>query len=270
MLMGMRIPPALPPTEPGRPHPVGDKQPWDRHAPQNAFERATGEYDQYRPRYPQSTITALANLAGDGEVLDVGCGTGILTRQLMDAAPNAQVKGVEPARAMRQQALERGVNCIDATAEDTHQPAASIDLVTFAQSWHWVDAQAASAELARILKPDGAVAILFNQLDVRIEWVHRLTRIMRSGDVHRPDTPPKLGPQFTRPELTVDTFTVRMLPEPIMALARTRSSYLRSTPRNRGRMQDNLSWYLFDHLGYATEQTVTLPYYALTWTAGLL
>ena len=43
--------------------------------------------------------------------------------------------------------------------------------------------------------------IVWNQLDVTIPWVHRLTRIMRSGDVHRPDRPPLLNSQWSQPVL---------------------------------------------------------------------
>ena len=96
------------------------------------------------------------------------------------------------------------------TAEATGLDDASVDLVVYAQSWHWVDAGRAGAEAARILAPGGAIAAAWNQMDVSDPWVRRLTRIMRSGDVHRVDDPPAFGPAFTALRLHQVRWTDRM------------------------------------------------------------
>jgi hypothetical protein len=58
-----------------------------------------------------------------------------------------------------------------------------------------------------------------------------------------------------------------MTPEAIMELGTTRSSYLRSTAAGREKMQENLHWYLYEHLGFESHSTVKLPYFTLVWVA---
>ena len=100
-------------------------------------------------------------------------------------------------------------------------------------------------------------------------WVHRLTRIMRSGDVHRPDRPPMPGGGFAPMTLTQVAWEDRMTPEEILTLGTTRSSYIRSSEAGKARMQENLRWYLYDHLGYAPGEQVTIPYATLVWLTHL-
>ena len=159
------------------------------------------------------------------------------------------------------------LSIVDATAEDTGLLGGSEDLATCAQAWHWVDEGAAAAELRRVLRPGGGVAIVWNQMDVSLPWVHRLCRIMRSGDVHRPDRPPHLGEGFSAPELTLEEWSEQMTPEQLMELGTTRSSYLRADAAGRRHMQENLRWYLFDHLALAPGEAVEVPYSTLLWTA---
>ena len=56
-----------------------------------------------------------------------------------------------------------------------------------------------------------------------------------------------------------------MTPEQILTLGTTRSSYIRSTPAGRERMQANLRWYLYEHLGHAPGEEVAIPYTTLVW-----
>ena len=107
--------------------------------------------------------------------------------------------------------------------------------------------------------------IVWNQLDVTIPWVHRLTRIMRSGDVHRPDRPPTPGGGFTPMRLTQVTWEDVMTPEQILTLGTTRSSFIRASQAGRDRMQANLRWYLYEHLGYTPGENVAIPYTTLVW-----
>lgn len=245
--------------------------PWDEHAPANAFERASREYADLRPDYPRASVLAALGSRKQGlKVADIGAGTGKLTRAMLELG--AQVNAVEPARAMREQfeTILAGFsdwNLYEGAAENTGLPNHCVDVVTYAQCWHWLDPAKACAEAARILKPGGRLAIIFNQIDVTEHWAHRLTRIMRSGDIQRPDKPPKLSSAFTDPRLHLVEFTTVLTPEQVMGLARTRSSYLKSTTANRERMQNNLRWYLHDHLGYDSNDLVEIPYYTLTWVS---
>ena len=269
----------------------------------NPFERATSSYGHIRPGYPAAAVdTLIGACEASGlqtespvRIADIGAGTGKMTFAL--ARREVDVVAVEPARAMRDQltgvlhghdvadnsAMNEGdpaadgtpwhqahsglIRVIDGTGERTTLPDRSVDGAVFAQSWHWVDAHEASAELARIVRPGGVVAAVFNQMDVRMPWVHRLTRIMRSGDVHRPDKPPRWDPPITPATLHTCRWMHVLLPEQVMELARTRSSYLRASTAMRKRMQRNLHWYLYEHLRYESDQWVSIPVVTMTWIA---
>lgn len=246
----------------------------------NPFVGEGGAYDSVRPAYPDEAVAALvdaarrargADASGRGGPLraaDIGAGTGKMSELL--ARAGFLVDAVEPSEAMRAQASPiEGVTWHDGVAEWSGLPNDLYDIVVFAQSWHWVDSERAGLEVERILAPGGALGIVWNQMDVSIPWVHRLTRIMRSGDVHRPDKPPTPGGGFAPMTLTQVAWEDRMTPEQILTLGTTRSSYIRSSEAGRARMQENLRWYLYEHLGYAPGETVTIPYTTLVWLARL-
>ena len=246
----------------------------------NPYVGEGGAYDSVRPAYPDEAVAALVEAARcargtdasgqDGPLCaaDIGAGTGKMSELL--ARAGFLVDAVEPSEAMRAQASSiEGVTWHDGVAEQTGLSNDVYDIVVFAQSWHWVDSERAGLEVARILAPGGALAIVWNQMAVSIPWVHRLTRIMRSGDVHRPDRPPAPGGGFAPMILTQVAWEDRMTPEQILTLGTTRSSYIHSSEAGRARMQENLRWYLYDHLGYAPGEQVTIPYATLVWISHL-
>lgn len=268
----------------------------------NPFVGEGGAYASVRPAYPDEAVAALlasARSRGGGtgvvdpaagdtadslsvehasivpapavptsfaplRVADIGAGTGKMSELL--ARAGAVVDAVEPSDAMRAQASSiPGVTWHGGVAEETGLPDGAFDIVVFAQSWHWVDSELAGREAARILTPGGTLGIVWNQMDVSIPWVHRLTRIMRSGDVHRPDRPPTPGGGFTPVRLTQVTWEDVMTPEQILTLGTTRSSFIRASQAGRDCMQANLRWYLYEHLGYAPGENVAIPYMTLVW-----
>ena len=246
----------------------------------NPYVGEGGAYDSVRPAYPDEAVAALidaarrargADASGQGGPLraaDIGAGTGKMSELL--ARGGLLVDAVEPSEAMRAQASSiEGVTWHGGVAEETGLPNDVYDIVVFAQSWHWVDSERAGLEAARILAPGGVLAIVWNQMAVSIPWVHRLTRIMRSGDVHRPDRPPTPGGGFAPLTITQVAWEDRMTPEEILTLGTTRSSYIRSSEAGRERMQANLRWYLYDHLGYAPGEQVAIPYATLVWLTHL-
>ena len=246
----------------------------------NPFVGEGGAYDSVRPAYPHEAVAVLVDAArrargasetgrgGPLRAADIGAGTGKMSELL--ARGGLLVDAVEPSEAMRAQASSiEGVTWHAGVAEETGLPNGVYDIVVFAQSWHWMDPERAGLEAARILAPGGALAIVWNQMAVSIPWVHRLTRIMRSGDVHRPDRPPTPGGGFEPMTLTQIAWEDRMTPEEILTLGTTRSSYIRSSEAGRARMQENLRWYLYEHLGYAPGEQVTIPYATLVWLTHL-
>ena len=104
-------------------------------------------------------------------VLDVGCGTGISTRGLLEAG--AEVVAIDPNDAMRS-AAERNLTGPDVpltlahgSGESTGQADAAFDRVLCAQSFHWFHADRALAEFRRVLRPDGALVLMWNDRDRR-------------------------------------------------------------------------------------------------------
>lgn len=137
----------------------------------NPTERFSSRVDTYvraRPSYPPEALDLLAErcgLAPRAVVADVGSGTGILTRLLLERG--ATVFAVEPNAAMRAAAegalgSSPGFTSVAATAEATTLPDRSVDLVTAAQAYHWFDPGPTRREFARILRPGGWVALIWN------------------------------------------------------------------------------------------------------------
>ncbi len=129
------------------------------------FNDRAEDYVKYRPGYPADAIAALADGAGvPGRAVaaDIGAGTGISARLVADRG--VRVIAVEPGDVMRRAAAPHPrVAWLAATAEAIGLATGSVDLVVCAQSFHWFHTRAAVAELARILKPGGRLAIMWNR-----------------------------------------------------------------------------------------------------------
>lgn len=135
------------------------------------FTRRVEDYVRYRPSYPPEVFETLRaeNVLREGDVVaDIGSGTGILSEGFLRAGH--RVFGVEPNTEMRA-AGERGLlpaygeqfTSVPATAEATTLPDASVDLVAAGQAFHWFDPVRAREEFVRILRPGGAVALVWNE-----------------------------------------------------------------------------------------------------------
>ena len=123
------------------------------------FARSAEAYERGRPEYPAAALEPLGPGPGT-TVLDLAAGTGKLTRALV--ASGATVTAVEPVAEMRA-ALPKEAEALDGTAEEIPVPGASFDLVTVAQAFHWFDGDAALAEIHRVLRPDGRLAVVWNR-----------------------------------------------------------------------------------------------------------
>jgi ubiquinone/menaquinone biosynthesis C-methylase UbiE len=129
------------------------------------FDDRADDYVRYRPSYPPRAIDAmLEGLGPPGAMLaaDVGAGTGISARLVADRG--LRVIAVEPGEAMRGAASPHPrVDWLAATAEATALRAQAVDLVVCAQSFHWFRPLEALAEFARVLKPSGRLALVWNR-----------------------------------------------------------------------------------------------------------
>ncbi len=146
------------------------------------FQAGAKAYEAARPGYPDDAVAVLRDEVGVGKgtsVLDLAAGTGKLTRRLVEL--QADVTAVEPVEAMRAQlrSVLPEVEALEGTSEQIPLPDSSVDVVTVAQAFHWFDAGPALAEIARVLRPGGRLAILWNERDERNPWVAEMSRIIR-------------------------------------------------------------------------------------------
>jgi SAM-dependent methyltransferase len=143
----------------------------------SVFDPAASEYDAARPSYPAALFEQLEERAGPlaGRlVLDCGAGTGIASRQL--AARGGRVVSLDIGEQMLRKARARRpqTDCVLADGNQMPVRSATVDLTTFAQSWHWFDHQTAAAEVARVLKPGGYWAAWWNRAKAdREPWFDR-------------------------------------------------------------------------------------------------
>ena len=128
----------------------------------DSFHLVSAEYDRGRPRYPDEAVRAmLEGLAHPPDVVDIGAGTGQLSLALLDAG--ARVVAVEPGPEQRAvleaRVAGRAARVLDARAEELPLDDSSADLVVCADSFHWLDADAALAEFRRVLRPGARLCL---------------------------------------------------------------------------------------------------------------
>lgn len=136
------------------------------------FNQVAKIYEKYRPSYPEEYIKYLidrCNLNENSTIADIGAGTGIFSKQLLDNG--LKVIGVEPNDEMRKVLEEKLKNnknftSIKGNDKNTGLGKNTIDLITVAQAFHWFNIEGFRKECIRILKPDGKVCIIWNKLDL--------------------------------------------------------------------------------------------------------
>lgn len=140
-----------------------------------SFDAVAASYAANRPSYPPALLDAIEELSGrplaGARVADVGAGTGIATALL--AGRGARVVAVEPGDGMAGQ-LRRGLPEVPVVRGDGNRlplRTGSLDLITYAQSWHWTDPARAVPEARRVLRPGGALALWWNDADPRVGWI---------------------------------------------------------------------------------------------------
>lgn len=126
-----------------------------------SFGRAASDYELGRPTWPRE-VAEVAGIPPSAPVLDLAAGTGKLTRVLLERF--AQVYAVEPDDKMRA-LLPPGCEALAGTAEEIPLPDNAVEAVFCADAFHWFDWPVALAEIARVLKPRGALVVLFNRAE---------------------------------------------------------------------------------------------------------
>jgi SAM-dependent methyltransferase len=157
------------------------------HPLAQGFDGVADEYERGRPGYPAAAVAALG-LPDGARVADVGAGTGKLTRALV--AAGLDVVAVEPLDGMRARLAAElpGVEALPGTAEALPLADASVDAVACGDCFHWFEPEPTARELARVIRPGGTLAILFNTpaRHAELPWGAELTAILEEV---RPEHP---------------------------------------------------------------------------------
>ncbi|HEX2772684.1 MAG TPA: class I SAM-dependent methyltransferase [Micromonosporaceae bacterium] len=236
-----------------------------------SFGAVAADYDRYRPSYPEPAVAWAVGSEPPARVVDLGAGTGILTRILLRLG--FEVAPVEPDPAMRAQldAATSGVTAASGSAEDIPLPDGSVDGVVAGQAYHWFDPDRAHAEVARVLRPGGTFAPIWNVRDDRVGWVAELGRIADLQDT-ADDLLAKItdfGPSFGPVELAEFGHRTTLTPAEVAAMLRTRSYWLTAPVDERERVNRELLELFATHPDLVGRETVELPYRTLVFRARL-
>lgn len=146
------------------------------------FGSASEAYERGRPSYPTEAVALLVDQLGIGPgslVVDLAAGTGKLTRLLVPS--RATLVAVEPVGAMRDLlvGLVPEASVVAGAAEALPLADGSVDAVVVAQAFHWFRIEEALAELSRVLRTGGGLALLWNDRDESLPWVAELSALVR-------------------------------------------------------------------------------------------
>ncbi|MFJ3306282.1 class I SAM-dependent methyltransferase [Streptomyces sp. NPDC086549] len=148
------------PTLPPEPAPRSALASHQHRQTAESFGSNAERYDRARPRYPQALVDRIVAAGPGPDVLDVGCGTGIVARQF--EAVGSRVLGVDVDARMADLARRRGLDVEVASFEAWDPAGRKFDAVVSGQTWHWVDPVAGAAKAARTLRPGGLLALFWN------------------------------------------------------------------------------------------------------------
>jgi SAM-dependent methyltransferase len=148
------------------------------------FGTVAENYDLYRAGPPPEAATMIGDLNGK-DVLDVGAGTGKLTRFLL--ALGANVTAIEPDEEMLAILVRRSpeVTVLEGSGELIPAPDASFDAAFSSSAWHWFTQPDATNEHARVLRDGAGLFVWWNGFSRDVEWVDELTKLReRPGDAN--------------------------------------------------------------------------------------
>jgi SAM-dependent methyltransferase len=145
------------------------------------FQAAAEVYERSRPDYPAEAIDRLIQeleIGRSATVLDMGAGTGKLTRMLLPTG--ARLVGLDPVEGMRRVlvgAVPEAV-VVGGAVEAMPFGETTFDAVVAGQAFHWFHGERALEEIHRVLRVSGRMGLIWNIRDQSVPWVARLTEII--------------------------------------------------------------------------------------------
>lgn len=237
------------------------------------FGRAVDDYDRTRPTYPTDAVAwCLGEPTGPLDVADVGAGTGKLTAVVL--AAGHRVVAIEPDDTMRSRLAAQldsrrdGGGVLDVragAAEDLPLADRSVDAVVAGQAWHWFDHDAVGRELARVVRPGGTAAAVWNSRDEDVDWVRAWSELVEEG-AHPTgrklvaEQGPSFGPAFDPPEVATFHHQPQLTPDDVVTLAASRSYTISLPDDRRAELLGAVADLVATHPDLAGRDMVALPY----------
>lgn len=231
-----------------------------------SFGLAASAYESGRPEYPAEAVAwLLAPVRESGRALrvaDVGAGTGKLTRAVVELG--ADVVAIDPDAAMLASLHENvpGVPTFVGTAEELPLPDAGLDAVVMGQAWHWVDPDAGSREIGRVLRAGGTLGLVWNIRDESEDWVRRLTLAMGASHAERllAAGGPRVGPPLIGLEHRSWSWSRPITLDQLRDLVFSRSDVITASPAERARIDAEVDGVVASVPGLSDGGAVELPY----------
>ena len=230
-----------------------------------SFGPAAELYDRARPSYPDEAISWMLGEA-PLQVVDLGAGTGIFSRAVAGLGHDVTAVDHDAEMLRRLAAATEGVRALEGAAEAIPLRDASADAVVAAQAFHWFDNDEARAEIARVLRPGGVFAPIWNIRDESVAWVATLSTIVPAGagaSASAHVLPGRgFGPLFSRPERAEFRHAVRHTADSLVRLVESRSMYLVADDVERSRIEGQVR-----ELVGGLPQPFELPYVTVAFRA---
>jgi SAM-dependent methyltransferase len=244
-----------------------------------AFGAVAGEYDRLRSGPPPEALDwMLPPHATDA--LEIGAGTGILTRLLVERV--GHVTAVEPDDRMRAvlSTTTAGADVRAGVAEELPVESSSCDVVIAASAWHWVDEARAAPEVARVLRPDGRLALVWSGPDRSVDWMRSL---WAGGIVFNPEERDAVDQRrrsrhlvnleaggkspFHEPQISLFRWTKPMTREDLVALSATYSVVITMDDAARQRHLSAMRRFLDELEVLGGRDMIDVPMRAYCWRA---
>jgi SAM-dependent methyltransferase len=242
-----------------------------QHPDARSFEQVADLYERARPEYPDGAVAWIAgelDLRAGRTVLDLGAGTGKLTRALVQTG--ARVIAVEPGEQMLGQ-LKRVVakaEALHGAAEAIPLPDESVDAATMGQSFHWFRHDEAIPELHRVLRRDSGIALIWNWRDQESKLQERLNDLIEpfvppGRDRGKPYTEPLESSRlFSTPEKREFRFSQRLDADGVVDRIGSISFIASATEEHRRKLTEKLRAFVAAEGG-----AVQLPYVTVVYVS---
>ena len=250
-----------------------------------SFGTVASHYERYRPGPPAAAVDWIIPSRVETAV-DLGAGTGALSRLLLDRAAN--VVAVEPDDRMRAVLRDEvpGARALEGRGESIPLPDGSADAVLASSSWHWMDPVPTLEEVGRVLVPGGVLGVLWSGPDPEGSFISQARALLSAqsgsadvadggmrglilGDATRPASTLEIpaGVPFAQPEHEAFRWDMALNADELIGLLGTMSWVIMMPEDRRTRVLDEARRLLRDLLGVEGETTVDVDFRCDAWLA---